>query len=354
MVLRSFFAIDSENMVVTDSPSAGIIGTPIRNNSDTPDGTIFQYSAGGGTTVTVDDTSGNPDVFEDDQAFGHSITDGGGIVANGTPVESESFIDIRQIDENGVETGPVIRLYVFSQNGVTSDVWGFAASERLIDGASYIKVAGANAGSSLYSDYVACFAEDTLIETVDGPVPVQQIHAGQQVWTRDNGLQPVLWIGTTSVPATGRFAPVVFAPNTLGNPRELVVSQQHRMMIDASVAELLFGAPRALVAAKFLCGMEGVSIREGGYVSYWHIMFDQHQIVRSEGVLSESFFVTPNSIGALDHPQRAEILSLFPELRGNPDAYGPTAAPILKPHEASVLRSHLTRLNAAEYRLAAQ
>ncbi len=354
MVLRSFFAIDSENMVVTDSPSAGIIGTPIRNNSDTPNDTVFQYTSGGGTTVTVDDTSGNPDVFEDDQAFGHSITDGGGIVANGTPVESESFIDIRQIDENGVETGPVIRLYVFSQNGVTSDVWGFAASERLIDGASYIKVAGSNAGSSLYSDYVACFAEDTLIETVDGPVPVQQIHAGQQVWTRDNGLQSVLWVGSTSVPATGRFAPVVFAPNTLGNPRELVVSQQHRMMIDASVAELLFGAPRALVAAKFLCGMEGVSIREGGYVSYWHIMFDQHQIVRSEGVLSESFFVNPNSIGALDHPQRAEILSLFPELRGNPDAYGPTAAPILKPHEASVLRSHLTRLNAAEYRLAAQ
>ncbi|MBO9434318.1 Hint domain-containing protein [Ruegeria sp. R13_0] len=354
MVLRSFFAIDSENLVVTSSPSTGIEGTPIRNNSDTPDGTIFQYSAGGGTTITVDDTSGNPDVFEDDQAFGHSITDGGGIVANGTPVESESFIDIRQLDESDQPTGPVIRLYVFSQNFTTSDVWGFAASERLIDGASYVKVSGSNAGSSLYSDYVACFADGTLIETADGLVPVQQIHVGQKVWTRDNGLQPVLWVGSTSVPATGRFAPVVFAPNALGNSRELVVSQQHRMMIDTSVAELLFGVPRALVAAKFLCGMEGVSIREGGHISYWHIMFDQHQIVRSEGVLSESFFVSPTSIGALDRPQRAEILSLFPELRGNSDAYGPTAAPILKPHEAAVLRSHLSRLNTAETRVAAQ
>jgi hypothetical protein len=201
---------------------------------------------------------------------------------------------------------------------------------------------------------VACFAEDTLIETADGSVPVQQIHVGQKVWTRDNGLQPVLWIGSTSVPATGRFAPVVFAPNTLGNPRELVVSQQHRIMIDTSVAELLFGAPRALVAAKFLCGMEGVSIREGGHVNYWHVMFDQHQIVRSESVLSESFFVTSNSIGALDHSQRAEILSLFPELRGNPNAYGATAAPILKPHEAAVLRSHLSRLNTTETLVAAQ
>lgn len=353
MVLRSFFAIDSENMMVTSSPNTGIEGTPIRNNSDTPDTTIFQYSAGGGTTVTVDDTSGNPNVFEDDQAFGHSITDGGGIVANGTPVESESFIDIRLL-ENGVETGPVIRLYVFSQNGVTSDVWGFAASERLTDGASYVKVGGSNFGSSLYSDYVACFAEGTLIETADGPVPVQHIQVGQQIWTRDNGLQPVLWVGTTSVPATGRFAPVVFAPNTLGNPTELVVSQQHRMMIDSSVAELLFGQSRALVAAKFLCGMDGVSIREGGHVIYWHIMFDQHQIVRSEGALSESFFVTPTSIGALDRPQRTEILSLFPELRGNPDAYGPTAAPILKPHEAAVLRSHLSRVSLAESRVAAQ
>ena len=68
MVLRTFFAIDSEALVVESSSSGGIVGDPIINNSSTPNGTIFEYSASFGRNVTIDDTGGDPDTFEDDKS----------------------------------------------------------------------------------------------------------------------------------------------------------------------------------------------------------------------------------------------------------------------------------------------
>ena len=66
MVLRTFFAIDSDNLVVTGSSNGSIVGNGIINNSDTPNGTTFVYSSGGGTSVTVDDTDTFADAIPED------------------------------------------------------------------------------------------------------------------------------------------------------------------------------------------------------------------------------------------------------------------------------------------------
>lgn len=44
---------------------------------------------------------------------------------------------------------------------------------------------------------VACFCAGTLIETPDGPVPVESLVPGDLVITRDHGPQPLRWIGGT-------------------------------------------------------------------------------------------------------------------------------------------------------------
>ena len=85
MVQRSFFAQDSESLIVASTSNSSIVDNPIINNSDTPDGTIFQYSAGTGATITLNDTS-RRNVFDDDRPSRHVITDGRGMVANGTQV----------------------------------------------------------------------------------------------------------------------------------------------------------------------------------------------------------------------------------------------------------------------------
>lgn len=338
MVERSFFAQDSQSLIITSSPNGSIIGDSIINNSSTPNGTIYQYSAGTGTTVTLDDTF-EINVFNDDDPANHIIEDGGGIVADGAQVEAESQINVRALNDDGVPVGPEITIYVFSQDGDFSDIWGYGTSAPLQDGTSYIKVSGSNAGSSPYTNFIPCFGDGTLIETDTGLVPVQDLVPDEKIWTKDDGFQPVQWVGTTTVKGTGDFAPVIIEPGFLGNSVDLVLSQQHRVFIKSPSAEFLFGQSDVLVAAKHLCGLPGIGIRKQETVQYTHFMFDRHQIVRSNGALTESFFLEKLSVKALPNPQQKEILSLFPTLDQATREFGQTAAMTLNARAASVLRN---------------
>lgn len=341
MVARTVLAFDSEALLVSDNPNGGpAIGSAIINNSDTPDGTVFTYQSGfGAAVVTIDDTNagGDVDVFNDDDTANHTVIDGAGLIANGQVVESESLIQIRALDGNGAQTGPVIDLYVFSQGGVTQNVWGFATDATLTPGVQYEKVNGSNAGDSLYADFV-CFARDTLIRTPMGVSPVQDIRPGDKIWTTCDPEAIVLWVGSKTVFATGEAAPVVFEVGAIGNTTPLVVSQQHRILLQGVQASLMFGAAEVLAPAHSLLSLNGVRLAEGATVTYHHIMFDTHQIIESDGVLTESFFPGATALRTLDSAAREELVSLFPELTDD-QRYGPTAAFTLKPFEAEALVS---------------
>ncbi|MEM6589709.1 MAG: Hint domain-containing protein [Pseudomonadota bacterium] len=337
MVARSFFAIDSENMVVQSSTNGAIVGNPIINNSDTPNGTVFTYSAGGGTTVTIDDTGGSADTFNDDQSGSHTVIDGGGIVDNGNGVEAESIMVIRALDADGNPTGPNITITVFSQNGSFSNVWGFSSDTPLQDGVSYTKISGSNIGNSAYNSFVTCFGPGTKILTAKGNQSIDALQVGDMIWTQHNRMQPIRWIGRATVAATGAFAPIVFAPGALENEQELVVSPEHRMCLRGPMPELLFGEDAVLVAAKHLTDLPGVSIREGGMITYTHFMFDRHEIVYANGQLTESFFFSDLAVGALHPDQATELTGLFPQFSQENDSFGQAAAMVLKAREASVL-----------------
>ncbi|MEM8801811.1 MAG: Hint domain-containing protein [Pseudomonadota bacterium] len=345
MVARSFFALDSETMVVTSSSNGAIVGNPIINNSDTPDGTIFAFSGGGGTTITLDDDGFFADAipadnnlfFNDDEPADHIITDGGSLVGNGTQVEAESLIFVRQLDSGGAQVGPTITLTVFSQGGVTQDVWGFSSDIALTPGVSYVKTGGDNDGTSTYDSFVICFAEGTALKTPYGAQAVETLKPGDLVWTLHDGHMPVRWAGTTEIAGEGAFAPVVFAPGSIGNDERLVVSQEHRVYLQSTHAEMLFGTDEVLVAAKHLCGLPGVAVSPRPRVQYVHVMFDAHQIVSANGVLTESFFLSEQSLAASTQDQQRELQALFPSLGAGMEAFGGSAVRTLKKHEARVL-----------------
>ncbi|MEL7184238.1 MAG: hypothetical protein AAGK57_11410, partial [Pseudomonadota bacterium] len=118
MVLRRFPAFDNEAFTVDASSPRLAEGSPLINNGNTPRGTIFEYKAGFPyKTITLDDTGGDPDIFEDGQPNNHTIVDGMGLVANGQGVESESIHFFRALDDDGDPTGPTIAVTVFSQGG---------------------------------------------------------------------------------------------------------------------------------------------------------------------------------------------------------------------------------------------
>ena len=187
----------------------------------------------------------------------------------------------------------------------------------------------------------SCFAEETLIETDQGPKPVKEISAGDLIMTKDNGLQPLKWIGQSVVPGTDKFAPVAFAPGALGNKRKLRVSPQHRMLISGWKCDLMFAETEVLCAAKHLVGFDDRIYTEPcETIIYYHLMFDQHEIVVSEGAHSESFFLG-GEVAKSNRETYIEIATLFPELVEDCslECASFPARPFLKKHEAAALFS---------------
>lgn len=180
---------------------------------------------------------------------------------------------------------------------------------------------------------VVCFASGTMIETPIGIRAVESLKEGDLVLTKDAGHQPIRWLGRTTVKAEGDLAPIVIEAGVLGNDRQLVVSPQHAVLVKDWRAELLYGEADVLIRAKDLLGRDGIYRRNGGDVSYYHILFDAHQLVKASGVWSESLYPGDMTLQTINPAARAEIETLVPDLK----AYGPKAALCLRHFEARCL-----------------
>ncbi|MBF9042347.1 2,3,4,5-tetrahydropyridine-2,6-carboxylate N-succinyltransferase [Rhodobacterales bacterium HKCCE4037] len=185
---------------------------------------------------------------------------------------------------------------------------------------------------------IPCFVRGTMILTEHGEKPVEALKAGDLIETRDNGLQPIRWIGKRTVRATGRLAPVVIEAGTFGLHRRLVVSPQHRVLVTHWMAELMFGEDEVLVAAKDLVNDCSVRVLEGGEVEYFHVLFDTHQVIWSEGLATESFLPGATVMNEMEQAVQDEVLSLFPEIDPHTKlGYGPAARLPLKGYEARAM-----------------
>jgi hypothetical protein len=186
---------------------------------------------------------------------------------------------------------------------------------------------------------VACFGAGTLIDTPEGLRPVEALRPGDLVMTQDAGAQPLIWSGSTTVPAKDSFAPIRIRKGTFGASRDLLLSPQHRVLVCDPMAELLFDSSEVLIAAKNLVNGTTVTRCEGGMVTYVHILFECHHIVFSEGIATESFLPGPMTMEGLESNLQAEILTLFPELCPlTGDGYGPPVRPLLRSFESSLLQ----------------
>ncbi|MBV0913530.1 Hint domain-containing protein [Anianabacter salinae] len=210
-------------------------------------------------------------------------------------------------------------------------------------------VQGTDGGTS-YTDTVTvniliCVTRGTRIETERGEVPVELLRIGDLVRTKDGAFEPVRWIGSRKVSAeelrqSDTLRPIVIQAEALGKGlprRTLAVSPNHRILLSDWRAELLFGEPEVLAPAKAL--VNDKTIRRDSRavtVEYFHVLFDTHQIILTEGLPTESFHPGVYSMSELDEEVREELVLLFPQL-ARPDGYGKTARIALRPWEAHVL-----------------
>jgi len=208
------------------------------------------------------------------------------------------------------------------------------ASVPLVVGQTYTRTTADN----VQNEVLPCFVSGTRILTPKGEIAVDDLKAGDQVVTMDHGLQVIRWVGSCTRPAVGALAPIKFNKGVIGNTRDLLVSPQHRMLVKGWQAELLFNESEVLVPAKALLSDRGVTRETGGMVTYFHILFDKHEIIYAQGCPSESFHPGVATLSALDHTTQDEVLTLFPDLA--PDmisGYGATARLALRVSDGELL-----------------
>ena len=310
-----------------------------------------------------------------------SVVDGaGGTLVNGAPDNGTDFNGDRFNNEVGddlTQTGDVTSLdgsvtflsgniyleesyQLFKPGGGTIDVFrvevdgtlaGYITSEPLVPGTNYpfsiSNVTPGNAPDTTDPDAIVdvpCFVKGTLIGTPDGSRPVESLMAGDLVDTADGQARKIRWIGSRTLDLSAqrhltpiRIAQGALAPNSPSS--DLMVSPNHRMLVTKPVNEIHFGDKAVLVAAKHLLGLPGVSVAaDVSQVTYFHFIFDRHEIVHSNGAFSESLY--PGDIAARGFSEESwnEIVEIFPEIAdGVCRNYGPTAARVLKKHEASIM-----------------
>lgn len=206
----------------------------------------------------------------------------------------------------------------------------------MIQGALDLAVINVAVGSGSLPVTPVCFAKGTMITTGRGEVAIEDLAIGDMVLTRDHGLQEIRWIGSTKLSAIDlmvrpELRPITIKANALGigaPSADLTLSPQHRVLINSKIARNLSGANEVLVAVKQLLLIDGVEqLQKFQDVEYFHMMFDHHEVVVSNGLASESLFTGPIALASVSNEAREEMLSLFPNLLD--DNYIPSPARVM-------------------------
>lgn len=253
----------------------------------------FVYAVGDGSDTITDFNAGNSGALGDGDSSNNDFIDLSPYYTN--------LVELRaDFDDDGV---------LNQSTGDFSDNTAMASGDGLtFSGADRSSFAADNTG-------VVCFAKGTMILTARGEVPVERLRPGDEIATYDNGLQTLAMIASRRLSAAdlkrnARLKPIEIKPGALGGHRRLVVSPQHAMLVR-------HGNGESLVRARQLARMRGGSIRVMHgcrQVTYFHLIFDAHQIVFANGRPSESFYPGPQAMAALNPLVRQEYEALFPDL----------------------------------------
>lgn len=310
--------------------------------------------------------SGSPDVarFSDDDAnfddfFGNGgqtqdpglnqlltedlVLDGNTVATTGDGIYNAAEGQI--VNNTTGETGRII--YITINGGRTGDFIGVATTIPINAGDSVTTSALTPFATEPFTNIIACFTPGARLRAQAGDVPVEQLRVGDLVMTKDRGLQPIRWIGRRFVNAgklasSPELSPVRISQDSLGAglpKHDIVVSPQHRMLIDGPSVELYYGLSEALIPAAALVGRPGITIEKPELgTEYIHLLFDRHEVLFCEGAETESFH--PYALSRSDpdeDPVVEELFALFPDLRDNPKSYGGTARPCLRMKEARLI-----------------
>ena len=183
--------------------------------------------------------------------------------------------------------------------------------------------------------HVPCFTAGTLIETSVGFRAVEDLAPGDAVTLFDDARGAAKLLRVYERKLTRKdlatapcLRPIRIVAGALGNglpKRDLLVSRQHRMLVSSEIAKRVTGTKDVLIPANKLTLLPGIFEDSNvESVTYYHLLFDRHEVILAEGAPTESLYTGPQSLNALPLATRREIKALFPEIAaGTPDSACP-------------------------------
>ena len=305
---------------------------------------------GGGENDTLEGGAGD-DGLQGGQ--GDDLLDGGD--GNDTMTGGagqDTFVNVNAGDDVDGGSGP-IDIDTLDLRGSAPEGGSFSITYTSADNedgiVDYLDADGNDAGTLVFEEIeniIPCFTPGTKIATPKGERLVEELQVGDRVITRDNGIQEIRWVGARDMSGAelemaSHLKPVLIRQGALGNDlpeRDMMVSPNHRVLVANDKTALYFEEREVLVAAKHLTTKEGIDIVDVSHTTYIHIMFDQHEVILSDGTWTESFQPGDQTLAGIGNAQRDEILELFPELatKEGVEAYA-AARRSLKKHEAKLI-----------------
>ena len=184
---------------------------------------------------------------------------------------------------------------------------------------SLISVSNSPAPVQLADIAPVAFARGTKITMGSGEQrPIETLSPGDKVLTRDHGPQEIKWIGRRVVRGTGPYAPVVIGKGTFANASDMVISQYQRIFIYHNGDTPLANRPEVLIRARDLVDDERVYIRSGGFVEYFHLVFDAHEIIYAECIPTESLLMDESATARMPAEMAHELQHSHPDLTHTP------------------------------------
>ncbi|WP_050529949.1 Hint domain-containing protein [Pseudaestuariivita atlantica] len=185
--------------------------------------------------------------------------------------------------------------------------------------------------TSLFTATSSAFAHGALINTVAGPVPVEDLLPGDYLDVQDADPAAILWIGSTllapNMPEVdGALSRLVrIMPDTFGLARPM-----HNLLLGPGARVLQpqqGGGGSVLVDIRGrVDGTSVIEVTPPSPVRLYHIATRRHAIIEADGIAVETYHPGRNTTDRLGFNTRSLYLSMFPHIRELSD-FGPLIYP---------------------------